>query len=159
MIKFILLTLFFSFFILFYSFFNILKIKKKKKDIKIKKISDYIENGAISFLKTEYKILIFSIFIFSFSLIVLGFFSSINYLFILSFFTGSVFSLFSGFIGMKISTKTNIRTVQFAKFSLINAFNISFLGRITIGSFITVFVILGLTLLFLFSLFRLSLYS
>ena len=51
---------------------------------------------------------------------------------------------------MKISTKTNIRTVQSAKFSLINAFNISFLGGITIGSFITVFAILGLTLLFLF---------
>ena len=88
----------------------------------MKEISDHIYEGVLAFLNAEYKLLsmfviIVSVLLFIVSTIV----PSTHWMIVIAFIFGAVFSAFAGNIGMKITTKTNVRTTQLARTSLPNA--------------------------------------
>ncbi|WP_438710152.1 sodium-translocating pyrophosphatase [Aquimarina muelleri] len=125
-------------------------MKQDAGDGKMKEISDHIYEGALAFLNAEYKLLaifvvIVSILLFIVSLIV----DTTHWLIVIAFIFGAVFSAFAGNIGMKIATKTNVRTTQAARTSLPNALKISFGGGTVMGLGVAGLAVLGLTAFFI----------
>ncbi len=125
-------------------------MKQDAGDGKMKEISDHIYEGALAFLNAEYKLLaifvvIVSILLFIVSLIV----DTTHWLIVIAFIFGAIFSAFAGNIGMKIATKTNVRTTQAARTSLPNALKISFGGGTVMGLGVAGLAVLGLTTFFI----------
>ena len=125
-------------------------MKQDAGDGKMKEISDHIYEGALAFLNAEYKLLsifviIVSILLFIVSTIV----PSTHWMIVIAFIFGAVFSAFAGNIGMKIATKTNVRTTQAARTSLPNALKISFGGGTVMGLGVAGLAVLGLTAFFI----------
>jgi K(+)-stimulated pyrophosphate-energized sodium pump len=119
-------------------------------DGKMKEISDHIYEGALAFLKAEYRllaifVLIVSILLFIVSLVV----PSTHWLIIIAFICGAIFSAYAGNIGMKIATKTNVRTTQAARTSLPKALKVSFGGGTVMGLGVAGLAVLGLTAFFI----------
>lgn len=109
-------------------------MKQDAGDGKMKEISDHIYEGALAFLSAEYRLLTFFVLAVSILLaIVASFVETTSYLIVIAFIFGAIFSAFAGNIGMKIATKTNVRTTQAARTSLPNALNISFGGGTVMG--------------------------
>ena len=124
--------------------------KQDAGDERMRIIAGYIAQGAMSFLKAEYRIL--SIFVVVAS--VLLFFLSYNNphsspLIVLAFVIGAVFSATAGYIGMRVATKSNVRTAQAARTSLSKALDISFAGGSVMGIGVVGLGILGLGVLFI----------
>src|SRR3954462_10794660 len=86
---------------------------------RMKEISKYIEQGAMAFLRAEWKILTYFGIIVA---ILLAFMGSRNaeshWSIALSFLIGAFFSAFAGYIGMRIATRANVRTAHAARTSL-----------------------------------------
>ena len=125
-------------------------MKQDAGDGKMKEISDHIYVGALAFLKAEYKLL--TIFVIGASVALAGIAAIVDtteYMIIIAFIIGAVFSAFAGNIGMRIATKTNVRTTQAAKTSLPKALNISFGGGTVMGLGVAGLAVLGLTAFFI----------
>src|SRR5688572_4192211 len=119
-------------------------------DEKMQTIARYIAEGAMAFLKAEYKVLAYFVIIAGLLLAYLGFTGEKSHWTIsLAFVMGAVFSALAGFIGMRIATKANVRTAQAAKTSLSNALNVSFTGGSVMGMGVAGLAILGLGSLFI----------
>ena len=126
-------------------------LKQDAGDGKMKEISDYIYEGALAFLKAEYKLLTF--FVLGASLVLAGiayFVPTTSYLIIIAFIVGAIFSALAGNMGMKIATKTNVRTTQAARTSLPQALKVSFGGGTVMGLGVAGLAVLGLTAFFIF---------
>tara|TARA_B100000614_G_scaffold7435_1_gene6930 strand:+ start:14525 stop:16660 length:2136 start_codon:yes stop_codon:yes gene_type:complete len=115
---------------------------------KMKVISNNISDGAMSFLKAEYKILFFFVLIVGSLLTYIGSIQS-SYLLGFSFLVGAICSGLAGFIGMKVATKANVRTTNAAQDSLEKALSVAFAGGSVMGLGVVGLGILGLTGLFL----------
>ncbi len=117
---------------------------------RMKEISTYIAEGAMAFLKAEWKILTYFVVIVA---ILLGFMASQNanshWSILISFIIGAVFSATAGYIGMKVATKANVRTAQAARTSLAKALNVSFTGGSVMGMGVAGLAVLGLGSLFI----------
>ena len=116
---------------------------------KMARIAKNIANGAMSFLKAEYKIL--SIFVVA--LAVLLFFKGSNEegsngMVAVSFIVGAICSALAGFIGMRVATKANVRTTQAARTSLGRALEVAFAGGAVMGLGVVGLGVLGLSSLF-----------
>ncbi|HEX8268382.1 MAG TPA: sodium-translocating pyrophosphatase [Flavobacterium sp.] len=126
-------------------------LKQDAGDGKMKEISDYIYEGALAFLKAEYRLL--AIFVIGAS-IVLAAISFIvpttHILIVIAFIFGAFFSALAGNMGMKIATKTNVRTTQAARTSLPQALKVSFGGGTVMGLGVAGLAVLGLTAFFIF---------
>ena len=125
-------------------------LKQDSGDGKMKEISDHIYEGALAFLNAEYRLL--SVFVLIVSVILAGIsfvVPTTHILIVVSFIFGAFFSAFAGNIGMKIATKTNVRTTQAAKTSLPEALNISFAGGTVMGLGVAGLAVLGLTAFFI----------
>lgn len=126
-------------------------MKQDAGDGKMKEISDYIYEGALAFLNAEYKLLsIFVVIVAALLALVSFIVPTTHWLIVISFVFGAVFSAFAGNIGMKIATKTNVRTTQAARTSLPNALKISFGGGTVMGLGVAGLAVLGLTGFFIF---------
>ena len=113
-------------------------------------IAGYIADGAIAFLKAEYKVLALFALIASVFLGYLGFTGDKSSpVIVIAFLIGAVFSATAGFIGMKIATKANVRTAQAARTSLTQALNVSFSGGSVMGMGVAGLAVLGLGSLFI----------
>lgn len=125
-------------------------MKQDAGDGKMKEISDHIYEGALAFLNAEYRLLSIFVFIVSALLAVVAYFvPTTSYLIVIAFICGAVFSAFAGNIGMKIATKTNVRTTQAARTSLPKALKISFGGGTVMGLGVAGLAVLGLTAFFI----------
>jgi K(+)-stimulated pyrophosphate-energized sodium pump len=125
-------------------------MKQDAGDGKMKEISDHIYAGALAFLKAEYKLLTYFVFGASIALVgVASIVETTSYLIVIAFIIGAVFSAFAGNIGMKIATKTNVRTTQAAKTSLPDALKISFGGGTVMGLGVAGLAVLGLSAFFI----------
>ena len=117
---------------------------------RMKEISDYIAEGAMAFLKAEWKILAYFVVIVA---LLLGFMANSNesshWSIAISFVIGAVFSATAGYIGMKVATKANVRTAEAAKTSLSRALKVSFTGGSVMGLGVSGLAVLGLGGLFL----------
>ena len=117
---------------------------------KMKEISDHIYEGALAFLNAEYKLLTIFVIIVSVLLAIVAYFvPTTSYLIVIAFICGAIFSAFAGNMGMKIATKTNVRTTQAAKTSLPNALKVSFGGGTVMGLGVAGLAVLGLTTFFI----------
>ena len=117
---------------------------------KMKEISDHIYEGALAFLNAEYKLLTIFVIVVSILLAIVSFVvPTTHWLIVIAFIFGAVFSAFAGNIGMKIATKTNVRTTQAARTSLPNALKISFGGGTVMGLGVAGLAVLGLTAFFI----------
>ena len=126
-------------------------MKQDAGDGKMKEISDHIYEGALAFLNAEYKLLTIFVVIVSVLLAIVSFVvPTTHILIVVAFIFGAVFSAFAGNIGMKIATKTNVRTTQAARTSLPNALKISFGGGTVMGLGVAGLAVLGLTAFFIF---------
>src|SRR5678810_471037 len=112
---------------------------------RMKEISNYIAEGAMAFLRAEWKILTY------FGIIVallLGFMGASNkeshWSIAIAFLIGAFFSAFAGFIGMKAATKANVRTTHAARTSLAKALKVSFTGGSVMGMGVAGLAVLGL---------------
>ena len=124
-------------------------MKQDAGDGKMKEISDHIYEGALAFLKAEYRLL--AIFVAGASVVLAGiaFYMGSTYSIVVAFIIGAIFSAFAGNMGMKIATKTNVRTTQAAKTSLPNALKVSFGGGTVMGLGVAGLAVLGLTMFFI----------
>ena len=124
--------------------------KQEAGNARMKEISTYIAEGAMAFLKAEWKILGYFVAIVA---LLLGFMAQSNpeshWSIAISFLIGSVFSATAGYIGMKVATKANVRTAEAARTSLSKALNVSFTGGAVMGLGVSGLAVLGLGGLFL----------
>jgi len=126
-------------------------MKQDAGDGKMKEISDHIYEGALAFLNAEYKLLSIFVLIVSVLLAIVSFVvPTTHWLIVIAFIFGAIFSAYAGNIGMKIATKTNVRTTQAARTSLPNALKISFGGGTVMGLGVAGLAVLGLTSFFIF---------
>jgi K(+)-stimulated pyrophosphate-energized sodium pump len=124
--------------------------KQNAGNEKMKVISGHIADGAMAFLKAEYKILTYFVVVVSILLAVMGSSNSNSHWSIgVAFAVGAVFSALAGFIGMKIATKANVRTAEAARTSLSKALKVSFTGGSVMGMGVAGLAVLGLGSLFL----------
>lgn len=126
-------------------------LKQDAGDGKMKEISDYIYEGALAFLKAEYKLLTIFVIIASLALAGITFIPGVktHLLIVIAFIFGALFSAYAGNIGMKIATKTNVRTTQAARTSLPQALKVSFGGGTVMGLGVAGLAVLGLTAFFI----------
>ncbi len=117
---------------------------------RMKQISTYIAEGAMAFLKAEYKILTYFVIIVALLLGYMGFSDAHSHWSIaLAFVLGAFFSALAGFIGMKVATKANVRTAHAARTSLKKALQVSFTGGSVMGMGVAGLAVLGLGSLFI----------
>ncbi|MEL1236977.1 MAG: sodium-translocating pyrophosphatase, partial [Candidatus Neomarinimicrobiota bacterium] len=123
--------------------------KQEVGDEKMARIAKNIADGAMSFLKAEYKIL--SVFVAAVA--VLLFFkgqneAGSNGLVAVSFIVGAICSALAGFIGMRVATKANVRTTNAARTSLPKALEVAFAGGSVMGLGVVGLGVAGLGILF-----------
>lgn len=112
---------------------------------RMKEISNYIAEGAMAFLKAEWKILGYFVVIVGILLAVMAQSNPhSHWLIAVAFVIGAVFSATAGYIGMKIATRANVRTAHAARTSLSKALNVSFTGGAVMGLGVSGLAVLGL---------------
>ena len=113
--------------------------KKGVGNDKMKEISSYIHEGAMAFLMREYKTLIIFI-IALFVVLAVG----INILTAVCFLIGATFSTLSGYFGMMVATKANVRTTNAAKEEgMSGALSVAFSGGAVMGMCVVGLGVLG----------------
>ena len=130
--------------------------KQNAGEEKMQELAGYIANGAIAFLKAEWKILSYFAVIAAILLAWSGTFTGTaehpihsSPIIAVSFIIGAVFSATAGYIGMKIATKANVRTAHAAKTSLAQALKVSFTGGSVMGLGVAGLAVFGLGSLFI----------
>lgn len=124
--------------------------KQPAGESRMKEISNYIADGAMAFLKAEWRILTYFVIIVA---LLLGFMASKNshshWSIAIAFVIGAIASAVAGYIGMKVATKANVRTAQAARSSLSKALAVSFTGGSVMGLGVAGLAVLGLGGLYL----------
>jgi len=131
---------------LLYTFIKFKWVSKQDEGTDLmKQISRYIAEGAMAFLKAEWKILGYFVVIVA---LLLGVMASTNphshWAISLAFVLGAVLSATAGYIGMRVATKANVRTAQAARTSLSKALQVSFTGGSVMGLGVAGLAVLGL---------------
>ena len=125
-------------------------MKQDAGDGKMKEIADHIYDGALAFLNAEYRLLAMFVVGVSIALAVVAYFvDTTSYLIVIAFIFGALFSAIAGNMGMRIATKTNVRTTQAARTSLPQALKVSFGGGTVMGLGVAGLAVLGLTVFFI----------
>jgi len=135
-----------------YAFWKTGWIRKQDQGTeKMERIGASISDGAMSFLKAEYRVL--AVFVVAVAAL-LGFVNAGNPessgLIALSFITGALTSGLAGFLGMRVATKANNRTTHAARTGLAPALNVAFTGGSVMGLSVVGLGVLGLGTLFIF---------
>jgi K(+)-stimulated pyrophosphate-energized sodium pump len=130
--------------------------KQDAGDKNMQELAGYIADGAMAFLKAEWKVL--SIFV-VFAAALLAYSGTVHevhgkeihssWIIAIAFIIGAVFSATAGYIGMKVATKANVRTTQAARTSLKQALKVSFTGGTVMGLGVAGLAVLGLGGLFI----------
>src|SRR6201995_984261 len=117
---------------------------------RMKEISNYIAEGAMAFLRAEWKILGYFVVIVA---LLLGVMASANpnshWSISIAFILGAVLSATAGYIGMRVATKANVRTANAARTSLAQALKVSFTGGSVMGLGVAGLAVMGLSGLFI----------
>ncbi len=114
---------------------------------KMNKIAEHIAEGAMAFLKAEYRILIIFVICVALLLGVTANSETSSPLVAVSFVIGAFTSALAGFIGMRVATKANVRTTQAARTSLGRALEVAFVGGSVMGMGVVGLGVFGLSIL------------
>ncbi|WP_417599798.1 sodium-translocating pyrophosphatase [Owenweeksia hongkongensis] len=124
--------------------------KQDAGDANMKELAGYIADGAMSFLKAEWKVMSYFVII---AAILLGYSGTLvehsSPVIAISFVIGAVLSALAGYIGMRIATKSNVRTTQAARTSLVQALKVSFTGGSVMGLGVAGLAVIGMGSLFI----------
>src|SRR5687768_11469721 len=124
--------------------------KQDAGEANMRELAGFIANGAMAFLRAEWKILAYFA---VFSAILLGWSGTLvedsSPIIAISFLIGAFLSAFAGYLGMRIATKANVRTTQAARTSLAQALKVSFTGGSVMGIGVAGLAVLGLGGLFI----------
>jgi K(+)-stimulated pyrophosphate-energized sodium pump len=113
-------------------------------------ISKHIAEGAMAFLRAEWKILSYFVVIVGVLLAIMAASNPHSHWAIaIAFIVGAVFSATAGYIGMRVATRANVRTANAARTSLSKALNVSFTGGSVMGLGVAGLAVLGLGSLFI----------
>ncbi|HJS52420.1 MAG TPA: sodium-translocating pyrophosphatase [Pyrinomonadaceae bacterium] len=130
--------------------------KQDAGDKNMQELAGHIADGAMAFLKAEWKVLSIFVVITAALLAYSGTIHEVNGrpihsspVIAIAFIIGAVFSATAGFIGMKVATKANVRTTQAARSSLKQALKVSFTGGTVMGLGVAGLAVLGLGGLFI----------
>ncbi|MEZ4775398.1 MAG: sodium-translocating pyrophosphatase [Bacteroidia bacterium] len=119
--------------------------KQDVGDAKMAKIAAAISEGAMAFLRAEYRVLAVFVLVVALLLALKGASETdSNYWVAVSFIIGAVCSALAGFIGMRVATKANVRTTQAARTSLGKALEVAFAGGSVMGLGVVGLGVLGL---------------
>ncbi|MFA6995550.1 MAG: sodium-translocating pyrophosphatase [Patescibacteria group bacterium] len=109
---------------------------------KMKEIGAAIQAGAKAFLNRQYKsVALVALFLF----LLIGFIPSLGWLTALAFLSGAVLSALTGYIGMYVSVRANIRTTEAARGGLAKALNVAVKGGSVTGMLVVGLALLGTT--------------
>jgi K(+)-stimulated pyrophosphate-energized sodium pump len=118
-------------------------LKKDPGNEKTRSISKHVQEGALAYIKQQYKIVvIFFVFVFALFLVLSFVLGLISRFVPFAFITGGFFSGLAGYIGMTVATRSNARTAWAAQTSLNSALRIAFSSGTVMGM-----VVVGLGLL------------
>jgi K(+)-stimulated pyrophosphate-energized sodium pump len=124
--------------------------KQETGDASMNQLAGYIADGAMAFLRAEWKILGYFVVVAGLLLAWSGTtVETSSPVIAISFLIGAFLSAFAGYLGMRIATKSNIRTTQAAKTSLAQALKVSFTGGTVMGLGVAGLAIIGLGSLFI----------
>jgi len=113
-------------------------------------LAGYIADGAMAFLRAEWKILGGFVVVAGILLAWSGTtVTTSSPVIAISFLIGAFLSAFAGYLGMRIATKANVRTTQAARTSLAQALKVSFTGGTVMGLGVAGLAIIGLGSLFI----------
>ena len=142
--------------ILFMAFKSAWVTKQDAGDENMQELAGYIADGAMAFLKAEWKVLSYFVVFVAILLAYSGTIHEVNgreihssWVIAIAFIIGAVFSATAGYIGMKVATKANVRTTQAARTSLKQALRVSFTGGTVMGLGVAGLAVLGLGSLFI----------
>ena len=116
----------------------------------MRELAGYISNGAMAFLKAEWKVLTYFAIIAGILLAYSGtLIETSSSVIAISFLIGAFTSALAGYIGMRVATNANVRTTQAARSSLAQALKVSFSGGSVMGIGVAGLAVLGLGALFI----------
>jgi len=124
--------------------------KQDAGDGDMAQLAGYIADGAMAFLRAEWKVLSYFVVVAGILLAYSG--TTVHTsspVIAISFVVGAFLSAFAGFLGMRIATKANVRTTQAARTSLAKALKVSFTGGTVMGLGVAGLAIIGLGSLFI----------
>ncbi|MGB3798869.1 MAG: sodium-translocating pyrophosphatase [Lewinella sp.] len=113
------------------------------------RIGQNIADGAMAFLRAEYRVLAIFVAVVAALLIFTADAATSSYMIGISFILGAVCSALAGFIGMRVATKANVRTTNAARESLGKALGVAFAGGSVMGLGVVGLGLLGLGSLFI----------
>ena len=123
--------------------------KQDEGSDRMKQIGASIADGAMAFLKAEYRILAIFVIIVTCLLAITANSQNDSWLVSISFLSGAFTSGLAGFLGMKVATKANNRTTHAAESSLSKALNVAFTGGSVMGLSVVGLGVLGVAILFI----------
>ncbi len=112
---------------------------------RMKQIGASIADGAMAFLKAEYRVLAIFVAIVACLLAYAANNQGDSWLVSISFLSGALASGLAGFLGMRVATKANNRTTNAARSSLAKALNVAFTGGSVMGLSVVGLGVLGVT--------------
>ncbi len=116
---------------------------------KMGRIAKNIEDGAMAFLKAEYRVLAIFVVVVAGILAFTANAETSSSMVAVSFILGAICSALAGFIGMKVATKANVRTTNAARTSLGKALEVAFAGGAVMGLGVVGLGVVGLSTLFI----------
>ncbi len=124
--------------------------KQDQGESRMAEIAQHIHEGALAFLKAEYRILAIFVVIAGAALgLVSTIVETTHWFIVVAFVIGAVFSALAGNVGMRIATQANVRTTQAARTSLGKALKVSFTGGMVMGLGVAGLAVFGLSVLFI----------
>src|SRR3954470_18718071 len=130
--------------------------KQDAGEANMQELAGHIADGAMAFLKAEWRVLSIFVLITAVLLAYSGTVHEVNgreihssWVICIAFIIGAVLSATAGYIGMKVATKANVRTTQAARTSLKQALKVSFTGGTVMGLGVAGLAVLGLGGLFI----------
>lgn len=124
--------------------------KQEVGDENMATIAKNIADGAMAFLRAEYRVLAIFVFAIAILLAIKGENEAAsNFWVAISFVIGAICSALAGYIGMRVATKANVRTTNAARTSLGKALEVAFAGGSVMGLGVVGLGVLGLGLLML----------
>ncbi|HNZ81500.1 MAG: sodium-translocating pyrophosphatase [Bacteroidales bacterium] len=128
---------------LIFAFYFYRQMKKKDEGTDLmKKIAGFVREGAMSYLKQQYKVVTIVFIILALIFAAMAYFGLQNNWVPFAFLTGGFFSGLAGFLGMKTATYASARTAHAARSSLNQGLQVAFRSGAVMG-----LVVVGLALL------------
>ena len=136
---------------LLYGFYKAAWVAKQDPgNERMQKIGTWIADGAMAFLRSEYKVLAIFVIAVAVALGASNFgLKGSTFMIAVSFVVGALCSGIAGYLGMKVATKANIRTANAAQKGLNGALQVAFSGGAVMGLSVVGLALIGLGGLFL----------